>query len=110
MTHTKQFVWDFTSDHDAHVVNDMLKNKTHNLESISEFQEYIKSSIDGLWQDVCLKFKQDCGQAIPTAYLNFLADRMSVIGNKEAGSRKRHASFDFEKYFNKFHHHTERRN
>ncbi len=92
-----KFVFDFDSDNDVKIIVDMMKQAALRFGTAQEFENYIKST-PGFWLDVAMQFRKDTGEMLPGNYEAHLAQESSKMGNMEAGSKKRNASFDFEAF------------
>jgi hypothetical protein len=103
------FDCDWRSDHDASILVDMARVAARQSESWQAFQGYIQASVGGFWDAVQSKAVADGlldgrdrdSRQVYDGYQDHIADRMSVLGNKWCGSRKRNASFDFERFWRK---------
>jgi len=107
MTKRGLLIHDYTSDHDVKIVANIFRQKAKEFYIPNDFQDYAQRA-DGIWQTIFEQYKKDTGKELKLAirdfgnYQNFLADKVSILLNKEVGSKKRNASFDFEKIIEKY--------
>ena len=102
-----KFTHDYNSTNDIQVVAQIFRQKAGEFTNAKDFEEYVQRA-DGIWQEILQQYKTDTGKDMKIAmkdwngYEDHLANKSSVLLNKEIGSRKRNASFDFEKMIQKF--------